>query len=245
MKKILIALLSILSYTGYSQETTVETLAMVKQPVDTIYCQGDTITQIYLRVLKTTTENGTPYPNVRIDSLLYMNGICPADSIETLRQEYRDATELQNKAHFAANKAFQDIRRSTPLYITYRSLITGFSGVDLYILNENNWYSSWEGTYRINDIEAGTFVICTLKRLGPDLRYRLEIDPGYPGAGTRYTMIPFTNGKSFRINQYPTATLPAANYDMFLDEGVDSRSPVYRAASYLTGDSKIRIVKIR
>lgn len=234
----------IMSQVGYGQETTVETLALVKQPVDTIFCANDTITQIYLNVIKTTTENGTPYPNIRIDSLLFMNGICPADSIETLRQVYRDATEIKNKAQFSANRAFEDVRRSTPLYATYRTLITGFTGVDLYILNEDAWFSAWQGEYRIFDIAAGTNVLATLIRVGGANRYRLEINVGFPGAGNRYPLLPYTNGKSFRILNYPTAALPADNYDLFLDEGVDNRNPVFRTSSYLIGDEVIRIIKV-
>lgn len=232
VNKILTLLFILLTITGYSQETTIEVLDIVSKPVDTIYCESDTITTLYLMIQKTSTDNGTNYPNISVDTILYQNGVCPADSLEVLRQLSRDAIEVQNRRSRAAELAFE-ARRQNATFNSIRTIYNNFTNSDLYLAIEDRFFSTWKGRYRIMDIEAGTSVFADLVRLGPSQRYRLEVD-----SQTRYAVIP-NNSKSFRINYNSVV------YEMTLDPGVDSRNPVFRDEGFLSGNPKIVIVKVR
>jgi hypothetical protein len=242
MKKILLIIALIgFAFFGKAQETTVEVLDIVSQSVDTIFCKTDTLTTIYLQVLKTTTENGTDYPDVSIDTTLIKSGICPSDSLEVLRQISRDALEIQNRASHTMNLAFARAKRDQAVYQDVRTVYNNFSGSDLYISNENRFWSDYTGRYRIIDVQASTNVTAELIRVGASDRYRLEIEDGEPGAGTRYAVIPLSRN-SFQVNNWN-----GDNYKMYLDKGVDNRNPVYREPGYLKGgaDDKLRVIKIK
>ena len=79
MKNILTLIFLFLALACAGQEQTIEVLDIFGIP-DTVICEGDTIAGIYFQVIQTSTENGTDYPNTRIDTVLYQNGNCPANA---------------------------------------------------------------------------------------------------------------------------------------------------------------------
>lgn len=241
IKTITLALLPILSY---SQGVTVEVLDIISRPIDTLYCNGDTISVAYFNVQKTSTENGTIYPDISIDTILVQNGGCPVDSIEILRMIFRDATEIQNRASHFVSEAFQSARRDRAQFLQLRALYNAFSEGEMFERGEDAFWSDYEGQYRIVDINAGTSVTATMIRLGPSQRYRLQINEGQVGAGTRHVVIPLSRS-SFQVNALPTAALPAANYVFYQDKKLAARVPVFSQAGYIEGTDVIRIVKIQ
>lgn len=246
MKQLIkIILLSLLPIFSYAQETTIEIIDIISRPIDTIFYAGDTITTAYFNVEKRTTTNVTSFPDIRIDTVLIQSNGYPVDSLEVLRRIHRDVTEMQNRAAHIMNRAFEEVRRKNVDYMQLRTLYNSFTGSELYLRNEDAWFSSFEGIYRIFDLEAGTNVLADLVRVGAGQRYRLVIRDGQPGAGNSYSVIPTTNGNSFILVNYPTAALPAATYRLYWDRGVDITRPVYRHAGYLDGRDIIRIVKVR
>lgn len=238
MKKlILIALLFVAGF-AQAQEQTMETLGIIRQEVDTIFCEQDTITKLFLLVQKTTTDNGTAFPNTRVDTTLFMNGNCPADSLEVKRQLYRDAIEIQNRAARFADLAFENVRRSVPAFSIVRTVYTDFTGEDVFRESENRFWNDYQGRYVIINTSTGSRVMATMKRLGAREVYRLEVDEGENGAGTRYAILPLSQ-KSFIIRQWE-----GNDYTMYLDSGIDRAKPVFRDLGFLTGPGSIIIVKL-
>lgn len=223
-----------------AQSVTVESISIFSRDIDTVFCNADTITRAFFEVTKTTVTNATSFPDVSIDTVLIQNGGCPADSLEILRRLFRDATEIKNRAANAVSNAFQYARRDDATYMKIRTLYNDFSGSEMWLRAEEAWANTWEGVYRIRDAQQDIVVIATLKRLGPLNRYRLEINPGQTGAGTRYAVIPETNGNSFKIVNWN-----GANYELFKDNKSDFLFPVYRQAEYISGADFLTIAKIR
>ena len=240
MKKIIIILLTLLPVLIQAQDVTIETLDIIPRSIDTIYCNGDTITLAYFNVQKVTTENGTIYPDVRIDTILMQDGGCPIDSLEILRILFRDATEIQNRAAHFVSESFQSARRDRAQYLQIRSLYNTFSESEMWLQAEASFWSEYEGKYRIVDINDGSSVIATMVRLGATQRYRLEVDEG----GKRYPVIPLSRN-SFQVLGLPTAALPAANYTFYKDQKLNARVPVYSQAGYIDGTDVVRIIKIK
>lgn len=241
IKTILLALLPILNY---SQDVAIETLDIISRPIDTLYCNGDTISVAYFNVQKTSTDNGTIYPDVSIDTILVQNGGCPVDSTEILRILFRDATEIQNRAAHFVSESFQAARRDRAKYLQLRTLYNNFTGDEMFLRAEDAFWATYEGKYRIVDINAGTSVTATMIRLGATKRYRLRVDEGQVGAGTPYVVIPLSRS-SFQVNGIATAALPAANYVFYQDKKLDVRVPVFFQAGYIESSDVIRIVKIQ
>jgi hypothetical protein len=92
--------------------------------------------------------------------------------------------------------------------------------------------------FLVVDVTAGTSVQATMRRLGVLNRYRLEVNEGQLGAGTRFVVIPLST-RSFVI------VYGGKTYTMYMDEGVDSRFPIFRHAGYLEGEDEIRIIRIK
>lgn len=244
MKQITTILLLFLALACAGQEQTIEVLNIFSRP-DMVICSGDTISPIYFRVERTTTENLTNYPNVSIDTILYQWGNCPADSLQVLFQIRRDAEELQNRASGTMSNAFDRARRGHATFLQVRTTHNNFTGEDLYLYLEEEYWPQFQGTYRIVDVQAGTSVLADMIRIGADERYRLEVQDGEPGAGTRYTVIPLSR-TSFRINAWTPAGGSAANFKLYQDRGVDNTRPVFRENGYIEGgaDDILRIIKV-
>lgn len=238
MKKLLFIIL--LFVTGFiqAQEQTIETLGVISQEVDTIFCDQDTITKLFLLVQKTTTDNGTSFPNTRVDTTLFMNGNCPADSLEVKRQLYRDAIEIQNRAARSADLAFENVRRGMPPFNIIRTVYTNFTGENVFRESEDRFWNDYQGSYVIINTSTGARTKATMKRLGAEEVYRLEVDQGETGAGTRYAILPLSQ-KSFIIRQWE-----GNDYTMYLDSGIDRAKPVFRDLGFLTGPGSIIIVKL-
>lgn len=246
MKKILFPIFLLSALASAGQEQTIEVLDIFGIP-DTVICEGDTIAGIYFQVIQTSTENGTDYPNTRIDTVLYQNGNCPADSLEVLRQVEVQAIEIQNRAANAMSNAFSRARRGQVAFQDVRTLYNNFTGSDIYLSLENRFWDTYEGVYRIIDVQdGGSSVLADMIRIGATNRYRLEVQAGEPGEGTRYTVLPLSRTR-FQVNQWTPAGGIAENYILSQDRESDPARPVFREAGYVTGGAadRLRIVKVR
>ena len=250
MKRIIVSILLLFSaLLLIAQEQTIELLEITTRS-DTVICGGDTISPIFFRVDLITVENGTAYPDTIEQTTLYKNGSCPADSLEVLRQLQIEAENIQQKASGLMSRSFEYVRRGHGVYQDVRSAYNDLTGSDLYYHFEDAYAGKFAGagnTYRIVDIQDGaSSVLATMIRVGALDRYRLEVNTGEPGAGTRYTVIPLSP-TSFQINNWTRSGGAATNYRLYLDRQADASKPVYRESGYLYGstDDELRIIKVK
>lgn len=238
MKAKLIFIFSLFAVLVSAQETTITLIGINTIAIDTIICNGDTLTNAYYKEEMKVTDWGADLPkDTTVIKSLIRNGSCPADSLEVIRQLFRDAIEIQNRAAHTMNLSFERVRRSAPKYQGIRSVYNNFTDSDLYFANEDRFESVYDSVmFRVVDVTAGTSVLATMRRLGVLNRYRLEVNAGQLGAGTRFSVIPLST-RSFVI------VYGGKTYTMYLDEGVDSRFPVFRHAGYLEGEDEIRIIR--
>lgn len=178
-----------------AQEETIELVEILTIP-DTVFCPSDTtpVTPVYYIVEKTTTDYGAQQLDVRVDTFMIRNGNCPADSLFAVNQFYTRAKNIRNKSARIMSRAFEEVRNQrVKTYNSLESVINSFTGSNLDYLFEDEYWPTLEGQYKVFDLEnpADTnYVIMTMIRIGASDRYRLEINDGWPGAGTRYTVIP-------------------------------------------------------
>jgi hypothetical protein len=240
MKKILTLVFVSALFSALAQETTVTLIGINTIAIDTLICEGDTLTKAYYKEEMKVTDWGADLPkDTTVVKSLIRNGSCPADSLEVIRQLFRDALEIQNRAAHTMNLSFDRVRRSAPEYQGIRDVYNRFSGSDLYFANEDRFASAYDSVmFLVVDVTAGTSVQATMRRLGVLNRYRLEVNEGQLGAGTRFVVIPLST-RSFVI------VYGGKTYTMYMDEGVDSRFPIFRHAGYLEGEDEIRIIRIK
>lgn len=228
-----------------AQEKTTTLMSVWGETIDTLICDNDTISRIFFKKEMEVTDWGVLRKDTVVYTVLFRSGNCPADSLETYRQLAVKEIEIQNRAQFAMSNAFSHIRRGHTQFLADRTIINNWTGSDLYIYLEDLFFQSFTGKYRIIDVEANTSVVATMVRVGADNRYRLEVDQGEVGAGKRYTVIPLS-ANSFQINNWASATRPAATFRLYKDTGTGAKRPVFRTSAFITGTTDVlRIVKIQ
>lgn len=259
MKKLIFIILLFVAGFAQAQETTVELVEIISQDIDTLICDrgrvittidttgglpgsyiniavSDTLTSAYFRVTKTTIENSTSIPSVRLDTLIMEQNGCPTDSAEVARILKRDVVEYSNRVSDILDRSFKFIRGDRAEWVQNRAVFESFTNSSVNEEIEESYYSTWSGQYVIIDLESGTSTRATLVRVGATNRYRLQVNDS---PNTRYAFIPRNNGKHFIFRGADNV-----NRDMILDSSSTPKRPVYREIGYLDGTDKYRIVKI-